>query len=104
HSSAHNAIEQIFGILKRRFMILTHPPEYSMAVQAHIPPGLAAIHNFICIYDPEEILDFDYISEDPGPSFGSVALGPANLAEREEATAERDRIAQAMWTGYQEEL
>lgn len=47
HASARNVVERIFGVLKCRFVILTHPPEYSMEIQARIPPALAAVHNFI---------------------------------------------------------
>ena len=34
HASAHNVIECIFGVLKRRFRILHLAPEYDMEVQA----------------------------------------------------------------------
>jgi hypothetical protein len=58
HAQAHKAIERIFGILKRWFIILVHPPEYSMLTQARIPQALCVIHNFICIHDPTEIEEF----------------------------------------------
>ena len=57
HASARNVIEHIFGVLKRRFRILVHPPEYSMDIQARLPPALAALHNFIRIHNPDEIVD-----------------------------------------------
>ena len=77
-----------------------------MAIQARIPPALAAVHNFICIHDPDEIHDFDNPtnSEDPNPGYGNLAMGPANQREVEEAAMKRDSIAQAMWIAYQEEL
>ena len=56
HSSACNVIERTFGVLKCRFRILILPPEFSMRIQAQIPPALCAIHNFIQRYDPSEIL------------------------------------------------
>ena len=46
-----------FGVLKWQFKILTIAPEYSMKTQAHIPPALAAIHNFIQPHDNNEIND-----------------------------------------------
>jgi hypothetical protein len=55
HASAHSVIERIFGILKQHFRILQLPPEYDMSVQALVPPALAALHNFIRQYDPQEI-------------------------------------------------
>ena len=39
-------IEQIFGVLKRKFHILHLAPEYSLDIHARIPATLAAIHNF----------------------------------------------------------
>jgi hypothetical protein len=104
HASACNAVERIFGILKRRFAILTCPPEYDMSIQARIPPALCAIHNFICIHDADEIHDFESVVEDPVPGIfhGELARGPAGAAERQRADTKRDEIAQAMWESYQE--
>ena len=48
HTSTHNVIEWIFGVLKHKFQILLITPEYSLEIQAHI---LAAIHNFICHHE-----------------------------------------------------
>ena len=47
-------VEQIFGVLKRRYRILLLAPEYSLEIQAQIPSALAAIHNFIRLHDSEE--------------------------------------------------
>ena len=59
HSSAQNVIKRIFGVLKRHFRILQLPPEYNMRIQAQVPAALAALHNFIWQYDPEEIRMFE---------------------------------------------
>lgn len=72
-------------------------------------PALAAIHNFIRSYDPEEILDLLGEAEDvqPGtrmPQTGDLAVGPARAAERALADGKRDGIAQSMWIQYQAEL
>lgn len=68
HSSARNVVERVFGVLKRRFTILVHPPEYSMEIQARIPPALAATHNFIREHDPDEIFEFQE-AFDPRPGY-----------------------------------
>lgn len=104
HASARNVIEQIFGILKKRFVILTHPSEYGMAIQARIPPALCAVHNFIRYHDEDEIHEFvlDLHDQNPGDIYGELAAGPAVRAEKERAEIRRDNIAQAMWESYQE--
>jgi hypothetical protein len=105
HSSARNAVERIFGILKRRFTILDSPPEYSMTIQARIPPALAAVHNFIRIHDKDEIHEFEDVLEDRDPQdqdYGELARGPTGRAEKARAEIKRDTIAQAMWISYQE--
>ena len=72
-------IERIFGVLKRRFRILVCPPEYSMEIQARIPPALCALHNFICRADPTDIDDYSDIATDlasdraNGPEIGDLA-------------------------------
>jgi hypothetical protein len=100
HACARNAIERIFGVLKLQFFILTHPPKYSMCLQAQIRPALGAIHNFICIHDPNEI-DEIALEEFDREGTHELAVGPASAAERARATAKRDRIAEAMWLEYQ---
>ncbi len=102
--SARNAIEQIFSILKKHFMILTHPLEYDMAIQACIPPALCAVHNFIRVHDEDEIHEFvpNLHDQDSRDFYGELVAGPAVHAEKERAETRRDNIAQAMWESYQE--
>lgn len=111
HASARNVVERIFGVLKGKWAILVRAPEYSMAMQARIPPAMAALHNFILQFDSEEredILDTDL--EDPNPGtraqeqFGNLADGPTPPIEKARSEARRDVIAQAMWDSYQQEL
>ncbi|KAF7372250.1 putative nuclease HARBI1 [Mycena venus] len=68
HASARNIIEQIFGVLKAKWDILTRAPEYDMDIQARIPPALAAIHKFILKHDDVEWEDILGVgAEDPNP-------------------------------------
>ena len=91
--------------MKRRFRILVYPPEIAMDLQARIPAALAAIHNFIRIQDPEELTDIAE-AEDSERGFvsGELATGQPRRAEKEQANARRDKIANAMWAQYQAEL
>jgi hypothetical protein len=72
-----------------------------MHIQAHIPPALGAIHNFIQIHDPGEIHDFTYEDNIDDGQAGGLALGPANVTERMRAASKHDQIAQDMWKDYQ---
>ncbi|CDO77576.1 hypothetical protein BN946_scf184936.g1 [Trametes cinnabarina] len=103
HAKLRNAIERIFGILKKRFPILRAGCEYDMKYQVRLPPALCALHNFIRIYDPSEIQDFQDVQGDPdrAPQTGELAEGPATRAERSRADSRRDYIAQTMWESYQ---
>jgi hypothetical protein len=96
-----NAIEHIFGVLKRRFRILLLAPEYNLEIQARIPAALCAVHNFIREHDPnegelEETRDFSPrgAGREDEPSM------PAQPATAEAGTL-WDQIAEEMWEEYQ---
>ena len=107
HAYACNLIKHIFGVLKWHFCILVHPPQFNMHTQAHLPPALAAIHNFICKHDPHDLDDYENI-KDPQPgsqTMGGVAEGQFSAgfprpAKRRQADARWNRIAQDMWEQY----
>ena len=113
HASACNVVERIFGILKRRFQILRIPLEYSMGVQAQIPPALAALHNFIWQYNPQEIQMYDDELRDESLEL-QMALHPESAEElrtvsvtpneRRQVNKRRDKIADDMWEQYQDYL
>jgi hypothetical protein len=103
--SARNVIERIFEVLKQRFHILVYPAKIDMDFPASIPAALAAIHNFICIHDPDELEGF-LESNDLEPRFvsGELAVGQRRPAEKRRANERQDEIAAEMWVQYQEEL
>ena len=79
-----------------------------MRIQALIPPALAALHNFIRIYDPDDIdteadepLDFDIGMGDRDVGELGVQLTSAETAR---GNARRNRIANQMWEQYQHYL
>jgi hypothetical protein len=102
HASLRNAIERIFGVLKRRFRILLIAPEYNLEIQARIPAALCAIHNFIQEHDPnegeleEERNVFNEGLENEGGLPAPEVEPVANLLQ--------DQIAQDMWDQYQQLL
>ena len=79
-------------------------PEYSMAIQACIPPALATVHNFICIHNEDEILEFEGDLEDGEPGecdYGELAKGLPSHAEKICCEVKQDELVQAMWESYQ---
>jgi hypothetical protein len=84
-----------------------------MDIQAHLPPALAALHNFIRKHNPDDIANFNNV-EDPQPGAraggpaaaeeGQLAEGLPRAAERRQTNERQDMIAQAMWAQYQAEL
>lgn len=111
HAKAQNVVERIFGIIKKRWDILTRPPRYDMDIQAHIPPALCALHNFIMKYNPTDVEEY---LDDLWPtdlncgiwdsSMGNLAEDRVDHTERNQANAFRDQIAQQMWDQYQQYL
>jgi hypothetical protein len=82
-----------------------------MDIQACLPPALAAVHNFIQKYDPNDLADYEDVEDlQPGTcageqaTEGQLAAGLPRAAEREQANARRDKIMQDMWVQYQDEL
>ena len=47
HSSLRNAIERIFGVLKKRFKILRQQGEYLYEIQVRLVKALCCLHNII---------------------------------------------------------
>ncbi|KAI0759073.1 hypothetical protein C8Q74DRAFT_1221647 [Fomes fomentarius] len=83
-------------------IILDRPPEFDMDVQARIPSALVAVHNFIWMYDPDELADFKDILEDQPnvDEFGDLASGPPTHTKQRWAEQTRDGVAEAMWADY----
>jgi hypothetical protein len=107
HAQARNIIERIFGVLKKRWAILTRAPQYDMDTQARIPAGLVATHNFIMDNDNTDI--YYYLSQlepnEPRHTFtGEPGNGSIPRLERERAEALRDAIATRMRENYQQFL
>ena len=82
-----------------------------MEIQAQIPAALAAVHNFICHYDPDKI---NTVPEGAGTDdhrFGPEHAGsshPGTDMDVHTPTAEviqqQDQIAEEMWNSYIEVL
>ena len=107
HSSARNAIECIFGVLKRWFRILLLAPEYSLEVQARLPASLAPVHNFISIHQPND-QPISSTTHDGAAVAAHVHMYEDDVYDVLSPEApndpdhdlHRDTIAQKMWDDY----
>ena len=84
-----------------------------MDVQARVPAALCALHNFMCRHEPDALFsDLDDVEEEwnvltdmeeevDEEFYGHLGDGPTTAAERQQAEALRDCIAQDMWLDYQ---
>jgi hypothetical protein len=114
HAQARNVIERIFGVIKKRWVILVLSSKFDMGLQARIPAALAALHNFILDKDPTQAhVNKDIYDPSPGEhlnsrellqSQGTTADCRLTEEETEEGQQLRDSIAQAMWAQYQQTL
>jgi hypothetical protein len=104
HAMLRNAVERIFGVIKRRFRILLLPPEYKMDIQARIPPALCLVHNVIRVHDPNDMMDYrNVLDAHILTDTGNLANGPPTEHARTRASLRRDQIASEMWEAYNRE-
>jgi hypothetical protein len=93
-------IERIFGVFKKRFKVLVVPQEYSLYTQAQIVSALAVLHNFIRIYDPDDLLDDTSNNDEDELDIHGRLQNQVTAEERGRAVVRRDEIAKAMWADY----
>lgn len=98
-------MERIFGVVKRRFRLMVAAPEYSLATQTKLIPALCVLHNFIRIYNPDEIIEPAALSRRQ-PRRSNEDFSRHEISDQEKAVANerRDMIAKDMWRQYQEYL
>jgi hypothetical protein len=98
HSSLRNAIERIFGILKRRFKILNTPPEYDLATQSKLVFGLTGLYNFIRIQEFSDVFEEEETNAKRwrGEEEDDEVHGPSIKTLTSEMDEFRDTIAQKM--------
>ena len=95
-------IERIFGVMKRRFKVLTIPQEYGLWTQAQIMCTLAVVHNFMKINDPNNpLLKDKTLGRDSELDDNITTWHAGTQEERVRAAVRREEIALAMWEDYQ---
>jgi hypothetical protein len=111
HASLRNAIERIFGVLKRKFKILKTAPEYSIQIQVDIVLALTALFNFTRLRDGDIVDNYIYTTERDTEDIQPTTLEAIddestsannNKAEAKSMDILRDKIAEDMWKDYQQ--
>jgi hypothetical protein len=109
YAKLRSVITRIFEAMKKWFKVLEAARVYPLITQAQLVAALAAVHNVISKYDPEEILDEEGdVPSDIGDSIDS------DRAQRERAITSddspsgqrgpperRDSIARALWADHE---
>ena len=106
HSSLRNAVERIFGIVKKRFKMFREANDFPIKFQGQIATAICVLHNFIRTHDPEDIVDLDDAELEEVPRSRSALVQEPSVVgisacEAREAAERRDRIAEDMWVKYQ---
>jgi DDE superfamily endonuclease len=104
HSSLRNAIERIFGILKKRFKTLTQQLEFPFQIQVRLVKALCCIHNIIRQIGGDDVFDEEWDPQSTctvdTTSNNNVARRAITITQANEAKAMRDDIAKRMWLSY----
>ena len=107
HSSLRNAVERIFGVVKKRFPCLDHMSAYPYSTQIKLIMCAVMLHNFI---RRNQLYEDVYDVEDPVPDeaaedndFAEVDPG-VDATTAQQLNAWRDGIAAAMWDEYTNDL
>ena len=107
HASLRNAIERIFGVVKRKFKILKAAPEYSIETQVDIVIALTALYNFTRLRDGNIVDNYIESVEEEVEDIQPDTIQPntteigASLRTRSMDIL-RDKIAEDMWKDYQQ--
>ncbi|KAL5545272.1 hypothetical protein UlMin_009056 [Ulmus minor] len=102
HASLRNAIERVFGILKKRFPILGSgaEPYYHVDTQANIVVAECILHNYLMGIDPNEELIAEVDEELMREPISSDVAISSQTQQCREGEILRERIATTFWRDY----
>lgn len=105
HASLRNAIERAFGVLKKRFEILSNStePTYGVKAQKLIIIACCILHNYLMSIDPDEdlIAEVDAELANQNVSQDNYQGRRSDSEEVVQGELLRDSLANQMWTDYQ---
>jgi hypothetical protein len=105
HASLRNAIERIFGVLKKRFPILKRQMEFDYDKQVALIMALCCLHNFIRLegdgMDDKFDKDTNAVIEERAERM-RTHVKHKDISKQEQVKARnlRDKIADDMWRQY----
>ncbi|KAF0710751.1 hypothetical protein AaE_012395 [Aphanomyces astaci] len=91
HAQLRNVVERIFGIVKKRFPVMSYPVEYDYQFQVVL---------VMALYDFEHQADADLQAQIQQPLLPEDQSNESVELESEEAKRWRDDIARRMWDQY----
>jgi hypothetical protein len=100
HASLRNAIERIFGILKKRFPILSHQIEYPFEHQVKIVVALMVVANVIRRVGRKDEIERSWTPADENAVVNGRDFTVDIRLDAGRGKEFRDRIAQSMWSDY----
>lgn len=109
HSSLRNVVERIFGVVKRKYKVLSHPAEYSTQTQVYLVTALTALHNFVRQHEgpnadiylsKNTTAEVEEPDQDAIPAREISIFESSHTADSKIMDAFRDRIAERMWKDY----
>jgi len=102
HSSLRNAIDRIFGVLTKRFQVLTHQLEYPYEIQVRLVIVICCLHNIIRLKGGDDLFDELWAKNhsDTSSEVEAVVRKGVTPAETRQAKSMRDKIAEQMWGQY----
>jgi hypothetical protein len=107
HSSLRNAIERIFGILKRKYHILQSPLEYSIDTQTRVIFACTALHNWVRFSEGDRadiLLESESTLGKKVQDIQPAIVYPEGAITSKKMDAFRDQLAEKMWADYQRYL
>ena len=108
HSSLQSCIERSFGVLKKRWRILTRMPQFSVQTQIDIIIAAFALHNYIRKNSEDDMMFTilvqhpDYVPQDELQDIiGSVTSNESSRETSKEMKEIHDSIVALLWNAKQ---
>ncbi|XP_038715078.1 uncharacterized protein LOC120008776 [Tripterygium wilfordii] len=99
HSSLRSVIERTFGILKKKWLILSRMPSYSFETQVKIVVACMTLHNFVRLHklEDEDFTTYNDESVNVNATYGYANKVDVGVLEDIEMMTLRDMIAAGLF-------